>query len=153
MNVVDNILLHFDNAWDHEWESLMGTLSGVTEAEAQWQAPCYDNAPGADGAPAPGTIRWHVTHVANCKREYTSRLNGDQEARSPDISPRLTKSLAEDLEELRSAHTEQRTAIAALSADELTPTLADFLANIIRHDIWHGGQIALARRLWRSRSE
>jgi len=152
MNVTDAYLVQLDHAWRHEWESLMSVLDGVTEEEAAWQAPCYRGAAvGAEEPPA-GTIRWHVTHLAHCKREYTARLRGDREARSPTLPRRPTHNLAEDLAELEAAHQDQRAALQALSESEWTPTVAEFVAGTIRHDVWHGGQIAVARRLWRTRS-
>ena len=151
MRTVDAFLLFLDNAWEHDWESLMSALAGVTEEEARWQAPCYADAPASDSTHAPGTIRWQVTHLAHCKREYTARLLGDREARSPALPEHVTASYEEDLADLQRAHVEERAAIAALEDQEITPDVADFLTNIIRHDTWHGGQIALARRLYRAR--
>lgn len=147
-------LLQFDNAWEHEWESLMSVLSGVSEEEANWQAPCYTDTPAAAEWPARGTIRWQVAHVAHCKREYTARLrSSEREGPSPNLPHRPTRNYAEDLHELRQAHADQRQAIGRLGAEELTEGVADFLANTLRHDIWHGGQIAVARRLYRMRAE
>jgi len=151
MNAIDTFLLALDNAWTHDWESLMPVLKGVTEEEAAWQAPCYRHEPRIPGAPPPGSIRWQVVHVAECKASYTLRLCGDREAPSPDVPPLATTSFTQDLAALREAHRAEREEIAAISDAELTPKLAEFLAGIIRHDTWHGGQIAVARRLWRTR--
>jgi len=151
MRTVDAFLLSLDNAWEHDWESLTSVLDGVTEDEARWQAPCYADAAASESGPPPGTIRWQVTHLAHCKREYTARLLGDREARSPELPEHPTATYEEDLASLGRAHLAERAAIAALSDEDLTTGVADFLTNIIRHDIWHGGQIALARRLYRGR--
>jgi len=151
MRSVDAFLLSLDNAWEHDWESLMSVLAGVTEEEAGWQAPCYATEPRSDAAPPPGSIRWQVTHLAFYKREYTAQLLGDEEAPSPELPERSTATYEEDLADLRRAHLAERAAMAALGDDDLTPDMADFLTNIIRHDVWHGGQIALARRLFRTR--
>ncbi|MHC4958476.1 MAG: DinB family protein [Planctomycetota bacterium] len=149
MNAVESQLVHLDNAWNHDWESLLAVLAGVGEEEANWQAPSYADVDPVDGWPAPGSIRWHVAHVAHCKREYTGRLNGDREKRTPDLPHAPTGSFAEDLAELHAAHDAERATVAALTADELTPVVVDFLANITRHDIWHAGAIAVVRRMWR----
>jgi len=151
MRAIDVFLLALDHAWSHEWESLLPVLKGVTEEEAAWQAPCYRNEPRTPGAPPPGTIRWQIVHLAECKMSYTLRLKGDREARSPDVPPLGTKTLAEDLAALRAAHQAEREAIAAISDGELTPKLAEFLAGILRHTTWHGGQIAVVRRIYRMR--
>jgi uncharacterized damage-inducible protein DinB len=153
MKTVDAFLLSFDNAWEHDWESLMAVLADVTEDEARWQAPCYADASGSDESIPAGSIRWQVAHLAHFKREYTVRLLGDREERSPEPPEHSTASFEEDLADLRRAHMAQRAAIAALRDEDLTPDVADFLTNITRHDIWHGGQIALARRLYRARGD
>ncbi|MHC4450340.1 MAG: DinB family protein [Planctomycetota bacterium] len=140
-------LIHFDDAWDHDFESLMSVLGGISEEEAAWQPPCYRDEPASTGWPAPGSIRWQVTHIAYYKREYAGRLGT-----ASDSSPAATTSFAEDLEQLRSAHDAEREAIAALSKSELTPETARFLSAIIRHDVWHAAQIAVVRRMWRTRS-
>ncbi len=151
MRAVDAFLLALDDAWSHDWESLMSVLKGVTEEEAVWQAPCYRHEPRVPGAPPPGSIRWQVVHVAECKASYTLRLCGNREARSPDVPPLGTSTFVQDLAALHEAHRAEREEIAAIPDAELTPAVADFLTNIIRHDIWHAGQIAVARRLWRKR--
>jgi uncharacterized damage-inducible protein DinB len=151
MRAIDSFLVALDNAWSHDWESLMSVVEGVTEEEAAWQAPCYRAEPRRADAPPPGSIRWHVVHIAECKMSYTLRLRGNVEARSPDVPPLGTRTFAGDLAALREAHRAERAAIEAFPDDAFTPTVCDFLANIIRHDIWHGGQIAVARRLFRTR--
>jgi len=147
MTVVESILVHLDNAWNHDWDSLQTVLAGLTDAEASWQAPSY----AEEGAEA-GTIRWQIAHIADCKRAYTARIQGDIAARTPDVPVPASADLAGDLEELRNAHEAQREAIAGMTDDQMTPVAVDFLANTIRHDIWHAGQIAIARRLWRTRA-
>jgi len=151
MRIVDAFLLSLDNAWDHDWESLTSALSGVTEEEARWQAPCYADEAASESEPPPGTIHWQVAHLAYYKREYTARLLGDDDVPGPELPDRSTATFDEDLSSLRRAHEAERAAMAALRDEDLTPDLADFLTNIIRHDVWHGGQIALARRLYRGR--
>jgi len=147
------ILLQFDSAWEHEWESLASVLSGIGDEEANWQAPCYRDVPAIDGWPPPGTIRWHVAHVAHCKREYGAWLWSPKRGAShPSLPHHPTKSYEEDLQKLRQAHADQRAAIVArVDARDLDERVADFLASTLRHDTWHGGQIAVVRRLWRTR--
>ncbi len=141
--------MHFDNAWNHAWESLLTILDGVTEPEASWQAPCYRDASADEHGTAAGSIRWHVRHLAQCKRGYALRLRGDRAARTPDVDAKPSATWAEDMTELRAAHEDQRRAIDELAADAMTTTDSDFITNNVRHDTWHGGQIALVRRMWR----
>ena len=151
-------LSHLDDAWAHKWESLTGVLAGVTEDEAAWQAPCYAKDEREDAWPAPGSIRWQVAHIAHCKRHYAECIRRRGEPTSPADPVRVpTHSYAQDRTELETAHADERAAIAAcVGADfELklfnAMPLGEFLAMVIRHDVWHASQIAVARRLWRTR--
>ena len=153
MRAVDVFLRQFDEAWQHEWESLRPLLEGVTEEEATWQAPCYRDAPvDHESDPPPGTIHWHVVHLAICKHSYTARMLG-VEPQPLQTAGGYTDAVAQ----LETTHAEQRKVIASLSDDDLERKLTngvamdEYLTSTIRHDIWHAGQIALARRLWQNR--
>jgi uncharacterized damage-inducible protein DinB len=152
MSDLSTHILHLDDAWNHDFESLMSVLDGVSEEEAAWQPPCYHDVPMTPGWPAPGSIRWQVAHIAFYKREYAARIS-DRGGPTPDSSRTATTTFAEDLAELHAAHEAEREAITALSAPDLTSELGQFLAAIIRHDVWHAAQIAVVRRLWRTRFE
>jgi uncharacterized damage-inducible protein DinB len=150
MRAIDMFLRQLDDAWRHRWESLMPVLDGVTEQEAAWQAPCYRSEPAS--APPAGTILWQVDHLTRCKRAYTGALHG----RSPEPHE-AARTFAEALERLEDAHRVQRETIASLAEADLDRqvedgmTVAEFLTSTIRHDTWHAAQIAVARRLWRTR--
>ncbi|MDH3592113.1 MAG: DinB family protein [Planctomycetota bacterium] len=156
MRAVDVFLRQFDEAWEHDWESLQPQLAGLTEEEASWQAPCYADAAREPGWPLPGSIHWHVAHLVHYRREYTARIRGQEEP-SDSASPAAT--FEESMRQLVAIHRAQRAAIAALSDDDLTRDagngipLDEYLTSTIRHDIWHAGQIAVARRLARNRSD
>jgi hypothetical protein len=154
MNAVDMALRQLDDLWGHEWDSLTSVLRGLTEEEARWRAPCYAGLGAAAGEPEPGTILWQIAHVASCKREYASLFDAvDVEPGSP-ASP---NGLSERLRDLRLAHEEERAALAALRGTDLErplrngQTMSGQIGVALRHDAWHAGQIALARRLWRTR--
>ena len=157
MKAVDAFLRQLDDAWSHKWESLNAVLEGVTDAEAEWQAPCYAAEEREDGWPAPGTVRWQVAHVAHCKRYYTKFIRAPGVTERPEADPRvLPRDFAAEMAALRETHAAQRGALAALSdADLGKPVgngmgMAEFLAMAIRHDTWHAAQIAVARRLYRA---
>ncbi|MCC7139838.1 MAG: DinB family protein [Planctomycetes bacterium] len=158
MDAIALLVQSFDDAWSHPWEALLPTLEGVTDEEARWQAPCYAAEAPEAGWPPPGTVWWHVAHLAHYKAYYAAVVRARTAATVPDPAPRVPRAtFAEDLESLRRAHDEQRAAVAALTPADLdglvrdrTP-LAEFLAATLRHDAWHGGQLAVARRLWRTR--
>ena len=158
MTGVEAFLRQLDDSWEHKWESLSAVLATVEEDEADWQAPCYAEEEQEEGWPPPGTVRWQVAHVAHCKRHYTDFIKAPGSSERPPVPARKpTESFAEDRAELAAAHAEQRDAIASLSESDLELSVGNgmrldvFLAMAIRHDSWHAAQIAVARRLWRTR--
>ena len=158
MTGAEAFLRQFDDSWEHRRESLQATLRDVTEEEAAWQAACYEADEREEGWPPPGTIRWQVAHIAHCKRHFAAYIRGPGATERPPVPVRKpTTTLAEGRAELAGAHAEQREAIAALSGPDLEKTVGngmtvgEFLAMAIRHDTWHTAQIAVARRLWRTR--
>jgi hypothetical protein len=158
MNAIDVLLLHFDHAYAHPYESLSSALEGLGEEEAAFSAPCYADTEPEPGWPAPGSAWWHVAHLAHCKRYYARLVEERGSTRGLPVSVRTpTASYAEEQKALAAAHEAQRAAIVACTDDDLTTTVAtgtrldEFLAMTIRHDAWHAAQIALARRLWRTR--
>ena len=158
MRAVDAFLLHFDQAWDHKWESLTQTLVGVGPAEADWQAPCYADVEREAGWPLAGTVHWQVAHIAHCKRYYALMLTQRDRSGRPPESPRAPNlTWAQEVVELQAAHAAQRAAIAGLSDADLEARVGnamgvgEFVAMCTRHDAWHAAQIAVARRLYRTR--
>ena len=153
-------LRQFDDSWSHPFESLCDVLTGVTEEEAFYQASCYVAEPREEGWPAPGTIAWQVAHIGHCKRHYTTYLVRDGVDQRPSVTPWTPHATFAELRAfLEAAHGEQRSALAALSADALDLVAGngmpfrEFLSMATRHDAWHAAQIAVARRLYRTRSE
>jgi len=149
VRALDVYLQQFDHAWHHGWESLAPLLESVTEAEAVWQAAAYREIEPDEGWPLPGSIHWHVAHLAHCKRDYTAEILGlEPEPRAP------AATFAESVADLEQAHESQRATLSALTEEELDRplpngmSLAEFLTSTIRHDTWHAAQVAAARRLY-----
>ena len=69
---VDVLIESLEQGWNHRWESLVEILRGVDEDEARWSPPGYE-APDGDGLP-PGSVQWHLNHLADCKRVYVERI-------------------------------------------------------------------------------
>jgi len=156
MKAKDAFLRQLDDAWAHKWESLSAVLEGVTEEEANWQAPCYASEEREEGWPAPGTVRWQVAHVAHCKRYYTKFVRAPGVLERPQADARVPPAtFAAEVAALKEAHAAQRAALDALDDGDLAKPVGngmpmdEFLAMAIRHDAWHGAQIAVARRLFR----
>lgn len=158
MDAAAALLLAFDHAWGHAWESLTAVLDGVTEEEAYWQAPAYAADEPESGWPAPGTIAWQVAHIAHCKRYYASIVSHRRDAEPPPTAAHIARpDFAAERAELDAAHEAQRAALLEVTADELEASacgkmpLGEFIAMTTRHDAWHASQIAVARRLYRTR--
>ena len=150
-------LQQLDDTWGHAYESLVSILEGVDEPEAYWQAPCYAAEAAEDGWPAPGTIAWQVAHLAHCKRYYTL-VYPALDVPSPAVPARRPlASYADERAALDAAHAAQREAIAQVDDANLerkagdNMPLGEFIAMTARHDAWHAGQIAVVRRLYRTR--
>ena len=157
MNAIDTILRQLDDAWGHAFESLTAVLDGVTDEEWSWQPPGYDDVDQDEPGPAPGTIAWHVAHLTACKQEYACHVRDrgkdvDLEGAEHQVPPG-TKAQRKALE---AAHAWLRHEVEALTPEDLTlkanhqMALDEFLAMTIRHDSWHAGQMAVARRLHRN---
>ena len=152
-------LLHaFDDAWDHAWESLTAAIEGLSDEEATWQAPCYAEEATEEGWPSPGTVAWQLAHLTHCKRYYTTILRTPGATqRPPPPAFASAPGVAAARNALVVAHTAQREALAALSEGDLAAQagngmpMHEFVRMMTRHDTWHAAQIAVARRLWRTR--
>src|SRR5690606_38368839 len=104
----------------------------------------------------PGTIRWHVAHLAHYNRYYARVLLMRNEPGTVEPLPRVALGRHEDdVVALKATHDALRATIATLSDADLASTLPSgqvigaFLRAIIRHNAWHAGQIAMMRRLIR----
>jgi len=157
MTPLDVHLAALDDAWSHKWESLASVLSGLGEEEARWQAPAYADEAQEEGWPPEGTVLWHLAHLAHCKRYYASIVRARDDAEPPEVAARVPPAdLAAERAALEAAHAEQREAIAAIGGDDLEKVacgkmpLGEFLTMTIRHDAWHGAQVAVLRRLYRA---
>ncbi|MGQ0615271.1 MAG: DinB family protein [Planctomycetaceae bacterium] len=158
MGAVEVFLKQLDDAWAHPWESIAVVLTDVGEAESEWQAPCYRTVEREEGWPAPGTILWQVAHLAHCKEHYAAILRHRADSAAPPAPARKPyRTFGEEMLALKVAHAGERAALAEIGDEELgrpvlgKMPLGEFIAMILRHDAWHAGQIAMARRLFRER--
>ena len=151
MNAVEMLLVAFDDAFGHRWESLRDALDGVTDEVSRWQPPAYADEPHAEGVGVPGTIAWHVHHLLHCHRHYAEAL--DQRPARPKTPPPGEMPWPTVKVALQSANAELRKRIAALTPDDLDQPcrnddrVGSFVAMFTRHVAWHAGQIKLMRRL------
>ncbi|MDA1194561.1 MAG: DinB family protein [Planctomycetota bacterium] len=155
---IEVLLRQFDDAWGHRWESLSAVLADVTEPEADWQPPGYGDVPAIAGQPPAGCIHAQVAHLAECKADYAPRLAQACARPAPEPTARRGPAFGAALVALQQTHADLRALVAGLEPADLgrdagdSMDVGEFLAMTIRHDTWHAGQIAVARRLYRARA-
>lgn len=161
MGAIESLLFQFDANLGHPWEALESVLKGVTDEEARWLAPCYAGEETEEDGSQPGTIFWHMDHISGCNRLYAAVLQQRPAAEVEEPRPLPpSATFAHALEALRASHAALRAEVAKLKEPDLQGpcghgcrNVAEFLAACLRHEIWHAAQIALVRRLYRTRSE
>ena len=152
----DEILASFDETGNHPWESLESALKDLTEDEALYQHPCYAELEQEEGYPPSGSVMWHLTHLSHCYLHYCDVVRS-RPVKPEDPPTPEARSLRDAIANVRRYRGDLRSAIAQLSEAEFEEgvynqkSLAEFARMTIRHDAWHGGQIAMARRLYRNR--
>ena len=149
----DLLLFQIENAW----ECLQSGLEGLTAEAASWQSPAYRSEPPKAGWPLPGSIHWHLAHLTHCHTEYQQLILARPRALpEPETVP--GSSHAALLSGLSQAHEALRASVCGLVDEDLQDPVGEdqplfrFITMAICHDTWHASQIALARRLWNTRS-
>ncbi|MBK9976275.1 MAG: DinB family protein [Planctomycetes bacterium] len=156
MRAIELLLLAFDHALQHPWESLAGAVHELQPEEASWQPPAYATLDHDVGVGKPGTVLWYLNHLQHCHRHYTAVLQSRPVTQSPDTPPSGEQPLEEALKAVTQATAGLRAQIALLTDAELDQPctdkskVAEFLAGVVRHISWHAGQIATLRRLYRA---
>ncbi len=156
MSVADMLAL-LDDTWAHRWESVTGAIKDLREDEAAFQHAAYANEPREEGLPPPGTVLWYLAHMAHCNAFYAAMIRQrPKKPAEPDAPGWLT--LKDCLAALERTHGELRAAVAELPAGAISDKLgngqsiAEFIRACARHECWHSAQIAVARRLWRTKT-
>lgn len=153
----EELLGAFDDVWSRKWESLDNVLKDVSEEEAHYQSPIYSDEPTWPGEVPSGTILWYLQHLAQCYIYYR-RLIIERPANITDIEAPSANTIEEARSNLLKYRAELRDLIATLREEELEEkifnglTVAGIIRMMARHDGWHTGQIAVARRLYRYRA-
>lgn len=160
MSEISQLLAACDENFGHMFDSVLAALKGVSAGEAAFQHPCYAMVPADANMPPAGSILWQMAHLCVCKQMYARILQENLGLQVPETIEPKRHTAAILLHELRIAHSRLRSTIAALHDEDLSRMLPEssgypgrvdaFIRTINRHDSWHGGQIALARRLYRN---
>ncbi|MCB0712098.1 MAG: DinB family protein [Ignavibacteriae bacterium] len=157
MTAINLALQLFDDSWAHNYESIHSALDDLTEDEAQWQHSSYAGIETEQNLPLPGSILWHIAHIEYYAKVYASILRNRPVSEYPDLPPSTASTLPELRSAMNVALQELRDAIAALHDEDLESnciaeaSVAEFLGLVMRHQTWHSGEIAVARRLYRTR--
>ncbi len=157
MSGIQTLLLSFDHALSHPFESLAEAIKGVTEEESVWQHPAYSREPHDEGFGRPGTILWFLNHLEYYHRYYTAVLRNRPNVKSPQVALPGELPLKQVLPALEDANAGLREAIATFSDDDLdrpctqNQSTVEFVHSVVRHIAWHSGQIATIRRLYAHR--
>jgi hypothetical protein len=154
LSEIDLLLRLIDQAYDRKsWHgpNLRGSIRGLDAATAAWR-------------PAPGRHNaWEiVVHAAYWKYAVRRRLLGEKRGSFPlkgsNWFPRPVESTGEawaaDVALLEETHRAMRAAVASLAPADLAGTPAgskvsnrDLILGIAAHDVYHGGQIQMLKRL------
>jgi hypothetical protein len=154
----EELLAEFDQVWSHPWESLEAILKDVSEKEAWYQHPIYSKEEREEGHPPSGTILCHLVHLGQCYRWYKSWIISRPD-KPTEVLPPEARSLEEGIANVKICRDELRECISSLSEEQLIEklyggkTVVELARASVRHDAWHGGQIAVARRLYRMREK
>lgn len=150
------LLRLLDEAYDHKgWHgpNLKGTIRGLDAAAATWRP-----------SPSRHNIRELVLHMAYWKYAVRRRLTGERRGsfslegsnwfRRDDPDPRAWK---EETALLQREHGALREAVTRLSARDLSRRVGqhDFARLVFgaaSHDLYHTGQVAMVKRLYRDRT-
>jgi len=107
--------------------------------------------------PLSGSVLWYIVHLGHCYRWYKVIILSRPDRPAEPLPPEA-KNLAEGISNVKIARDELRECISSLYEEQFRDKLyngrniLDQMRMIIRHDAWHGGQIAVARRLYKYRT-
>lgn len=150
---IEHLLASLGRAFDRKsWHgpNLLGALRGVTPRQA-----------GLRPAPGRHTIGELVVHCAYWKYAVRRRITGEKRGSFPlagsnwfDRSAIDAATLAADLALLKRNHRELCATVATLAPARLSErvkqggwTLAETIAGVAAHDLYHAGQISLLKRM------
>ena len=151
---IDLLLSLLDQAFERRaWHgpNLLGTLRGMTPEVAAYRASAKRH-----------NVWELAVHAAYWKYAVRRRITGETRGSFPYPGSNWfarpdagdAKELAADIRLLKSCHRELRAAVAALDPRRLGErvkvkgwTLAETIAGVAAHDLYHAGQISLLKRL------
>jgi hypothetical protein len=143
------------DSWTHPWEGFSSSFKNCTQDEIDWVSSAYLNATTETDWPPAGSISWHLNHVGACKQSYAWQINNpSRENGEPDWF--VCRKKDELLLSLDRVHAEFMNACGSCDQSAIIMgkgghSFPQFIGIVMRHEIWHGGQIALIRRMYSHR--
>jgi len=141
------------NSWDHPWEGFRSSFGGCNQTEAEWVAPCYEGVEMEMGWPKAGSILWHLNHVGACKAAYTWDLLHPVE-----VENKSTWNVIFEMANLATVLNDVNDSfVLATKSFSYNGKImgkgghefGEYIGICLRHEIWHAGQIALIRRMYK----
>lgn len=157
MTAISFLLACFDDIGSHPWESTESVLEGLQADEAEWRHPAWEAAEQDADLPPVGTVLWHIAHLEFCTRYYTEVLRRRPITENPSVPSPSDLSFQSLPTLFAAARAEFRAELARLTDADLDApcrpgvSVGEFVRAVFRHESWHGGQIAVMRRLYRER--
>ncbi|MFC5470868.1 DinB family protein [Cohnella suwonensis] len=151
MTITEQLVDAWDSCFDKEtgwYPSLERGLQGLTAAQANWKLEGKEM----------NTIYELISHITFYKSSLFAGLTGDGDAPSSDTSfnNNLTASTEEEwnaaIAKLKKIHNRIHEKLAALSDQDLQKeldgvTISQWVSDLVRHDIYHTGQVIFIRKL------
>lgn len=156
MTLKGHLLATFDETWAHRWESFALVMMDVDDEMARYQHSAYSSETDTEYNAKNGSIIWHVAHLAHCHLQYADVITGRPEVPAEPPFPNVD-TLQAALEQITLSRAKLRSAIESVSEGELADkvcsgdTVAGYIQTFLRHDAWHFGQMAVVKRLYRSK--
>jgi hypothetical protein len=140
-----------------KWDSVQSAFADVDQTMAEWICPGFiADVDPRPGEPPPGCILWYGNHILACKEGYLVAVRTSNN--TSESIHRPLPGIAEVIDGLNDV-TERFLATLRDMDDEFlsrnvsgtTMTVASYLNMAVRHEIWHAGQVALLKRLYKYR--
>jgi uncharacterized damage-inducible protein DinB len=131
-------------------------MKDVDDEMSRYQHPAYSSDVDTEYNAKTGSIIWHIAHLAHCHLQYADVITGRPEVPAEPPFPNVD-TLQGAVEQITLSRAKLRSAIESVSEDELTDkvcggdSVAAYVQTILRHDAWHFGQMAVVKRLYRSK--
>ena len=115
---IDVILNQVDSMWNHKWESFNVVFKDITAQEANYQIEAYKSESHEAERPLPGTIFWHVSHLAFLHNKWGEQIkNRHHQSEAKAMTRKPADTFEDELKYLTCVYDDFRATIALLSGE------------------------------------